>query len=408
MRKAVLLFLMVCILTSCTNYQVMEDKENTLEIADIPEYKSEDADEESFLDENTAVSLEDIYEYVFKPEDAGIYTVNNTKLIMEKFVNGNGLYYLYDVDTEEQKTLCELPPTVAASGDALIMQESCFYLTDYSTDDKRVIYKIDTENAAVDIVESHLCGEDRPFIYLSKYDENTFLFTEINDSNSSIKLYDVDSDSAGIIVTSDYDRTEKMTGDMFMDTYVYNGDIYALVAQIADGTIKYVIRKYDAQGNENGKFDCEEFNKSLFQTAPLCLYGNRNYIVVRNWNSEDSIYKIEDNMTLTKIIDFGDKYRVFLQGMEYNFDDTSGKYIFMIKSDRNEAVLYALNVESGEIVSKEIKTDDPTYIYIDGGIIDKNGSMLLEYVSQLEEKYKNKIDKMYYYINEDALENIFG
>ena len=52
-----------------------------------------------------------------------------------------------------------------------------------------------------------------------------------------------------------------------------------------------------------------------------------------------------------------DGLRVFISGMQYNYKENGMQYIFMVKDDINENVLYALDTETGKVVSKSLIAD---------------------------------------------------
>ena len=82
-------------------------------------------------------------------------------------------------------------------------------------------------------------------------------------------------------------------------------------------------------------------------------------------------------------------------------------YIFMVRKDINEHILYALDTKTGKIISKSLIADE-AHPYIHSGILEADQSLLLSFVGLNDEGYKNVREKIYYYLSLEAVEKIFA
>lgn len=101
-----------------------------------------------------------------------------------------------------------------------------------------------------------------------------------------------------------------------------------------------------------------------------------------------------------------DGFRVFISGMQYNYKKNGTQYIFMVREDVNENILYALDTETGKIVSKSLIAD-PEHPYLNSGILEEDQSLLLSFVGLNDEGYKNEREKIYYHLSTETVGKIF-
>ena len=351
-----------------------------------------------------------------------LYINGNNKLaLVEDGGRSNFPLLKFDMEKKTIDDLFEPPHCVIASGDSLFVDGRYYYFTNCSTDDIRTIYKLDTENGFVETIDEHhlknaSTHSDSPFIYFSRFDDEKIIWVETNLDSSKIMLHDMSSNSTQTIVS--YPNVPASETDIgisshLVDTYVYDSRIYALVLRIdTSNKHSYMFYEFDETGHELGSYDLGDFellgNTSNY--VPLCIQGNRNYIVIRYWSGANEVYKLDHNgHTVEKVVDKSAGFRVLMSGMEYNYSDNCTQYIFMIKDDdhANENILYALDTKTGQIISKPLVSDEK-YPYIYSGILDENGSLLLSYVALNSDGYKNTKEKIYYYLTSETIEDIFS
>ena len=341
---------------------------------------------------------------------------NNSKLALVEDASGpNTVFYRFDLEKATSTKLCEIPYTVIASGDDLFVDDRYYYFSNCSTDDIRIIYRLDVENGNLEVIyehqmESQDTHSDSPFIYFSRFDDERFLWVEMNLDSSQIKLYNTKNGSIETIVSyPNVPASEAEVSSFLVDTYAYNSRIYALVARKDLEKYCYQFVEFDETGRELGIYELGDFEivDSTSYSAPLSIKGSQNYITVRHWDGSDAVYKLNpEQHSVEKIIDKMDGFSVFISGMQYNYKENSMQYIFMVKDDINENVLYALDTETGKVVSKSLIADTE-HPYLNSGILEADQSLLLSFVSLNDEGYKNEREKIYYHLSAEAVGKIF-
>lgn len=411
MKKGALILLLVLSLVAC-----QFSGEETTNLATPDEETASPPDEES-------ISLPEYARYCIKrPEDLGygrgILKINgdNKWALLTDSTSPDGLYYRkLNLETRRTEKLMNPIHCVIASGDDLLLEGRYYYFTNCARDDKRIIYRLDAEEGLLEIIEERAMEDagthpDSPFIYFSVFDDEKILWVETNTDASHIKLHNRTDGSTRIIASYPNvpaDETEEGVRRYFVDTYVYESRIYALVGETDTSRQNhYMILELDETGREWGSYDLGDLAGRL-RSGPLCMDGNRNYIMIRYWSGVEEIYRLDpDGYTVEKVVDAADDFFA-LVGMEYNYHKDCTRYIFMRKQNTNENKLYALDTETGVILSKTLVADEG-YPCIDSGIMDENQSLLLSYAALTEEGYRNSRKNVEYYLPREVVEEIFA
>ena len=401
MKKILFCLLIVLVLTACSSARE-EDKDIVMV--------------------DGAICLTDCAQYCITSNTLGmgrsILEVNSdSKFALVEDARGrNTVFYRFDLETNTSKRLCEIPFTVIASGDDLFIDGRYYYFTNYSTDDTRVIYRLDVENGSLEVINEHPLESqgtraDSPLIYFSRLDDERFLWVEMNLDSSQLRLYNTQNGSIQTIASyPNRSVSETEVSSFLVDTYAYDSRIYALVARKDPEKYCYQLVEFDETGRERGIYEIRDFEtiNDTSYSAPLWIRGNRDYIAVRHWSGSDAIYKLNrERYSVEKIIDKTEGFRVLTSGMQHNYKDNCMPYIFMVRKDINEHILYALDTKTGKIISKSLIADE-AHPYIHSGILEADQSLLLSFVGLNDEGYKNVREKIYYYLSLEAVEKIFA
>lgn len=260
--------------------------------------------------------------------------------------------------------------------------------------------------------------EDSPFVYMAKYYESSFLTAEINDSVSIIKRWNVDTDTPETLLSYDFTGTgESVTGDIIMDMYAYNSDIYVLFSHVTKEGMSYYMKKFDSNGNELITYSSPDLESVLADNTPVHISGNRQYLYIADRNNlESNIFKIDDEKAAVDlIIGGGENYSLPHLSMLQNFDDKSPKYIFMTvnlykpeKVEGRENVLFAFNTENEEIKGIRLIPEDSSH-YLTNVSVSEAGNLVLAYDRFDEDgSPSSSAERIFYFVTAEKIGEILS
>lgn len=314
-----------------------------------------------------------------------------------------GLYYLYNMDTEEIDLIGQVDLGIVSSATDVFMEDGSFATTDLFLGDDGKLYRtvllLDTNGPR--ILESAEIGQDEfPFVYLHKMSETQFLATEIEPTKSEVKKFDLETGTITTLLSYPYcmeDDSQK-SGNVLRDALISGNSMYALLLTL-DSQECYEINQYDLDGNYISTLDSSAA-KRFFAETPYHFNCIGNYLILHDVNSHCGIYRIDGN-TLTEIIAPELGMHVYFSSITDFYGPEDVNFIFLA-NDREEKdnLLFALDLESSELKPAKIVSPGK---YLDAFFLDPQGNLILEMKEDLMQ-YQAE----YYYLSAETTNKIFS
>ena len=314
-----------------------------------------------------------------------------------------GLYYLYNMDTEEIDLIGQVDLGIVSSATDVFMKNGSYATTDLFLGEDNKLYRtvllLDTDGPH--ILESTEIGKDEfPFVYLHKMSETQFLATEIEPTESKVKKFDLETDTVTTLLSYPYnmENDSQKCGKVLRDALVSGDSIYALLLTL-DSQECYEIEQYDLDGNYINTLDSSAA-KRFFAETPYHFNCIGNYLILHDVNSHCGIYRI-DGDSLTEIIAPELGMHVYFASITDFYGPEDINYIFLA-NDREEKdnLLFALDLNSSELKKEKIVSPGK---YLDAFFLDPQGNLILEMKEDLMQTQAE-----YYYLSTETTNTIFS
>lgn len=385
-RRICFLFVLIFVLSGCNGSQREDSGQNN--IYNIDTYANQ-------------IQLEE-----FNSRFVSIIGILDKKVIFSDANHDDyEAYYFYDVERETTSLIKNVPYDMASSGVTIMMPPTSLIITSYNASGnllQRSISILDGNNGRSILHDVQSVTEkDSPFIYLSKIDQNSFISTELNESNSKLKLHNLETGS--ITTLLQYEQAnDNATGRIIANATVSNETILLLVNKLQKDSI-FVIEQYNMDGEYLATLNSESCNYLFEGTAPLWMFAVQDFLVLYNWNMESAIFKVDGN-ELQKI-DYEEELQISMGGLANCSSSNDLNFLFLLRPNSNrDNTLYALDLGSKEL--KKVILEKQGYD-IDYTVMGENGDAVLIYTKK-DADFSDTQTMLAYYLEKETIEQLLN
>lgn len=294
--------------------------------------------------------INETYSSVFSPSE-DILAVLGDKLLLHNYDTLKNEYLLFDINEGKTTEYNDENRCMVSSASFVNVNDS-YYISEVVVDnsdnsEKLRIIELNRDGDIRIIRKINMTEEVSPFIYFAKYDHDSFLLIHRIGLKTYIDMFNCKERKFSRFLT--LESTEKK--ETYLEKVSVNNEkVYVTVF-------------------EEGKYYLKIYNKDrcliatlqldiplLRESAILQFYVVNDLLLFENWNSEQALYKLQNN-TLNEI-PLGEK-RIVSTGLS-NIYKEGTRYIFLtdgngvLSEETPNNNLYALDLETCEIKYKEI------------------------------------------------------
>jgi len=386
-RRFCFLFALILVFSSCGSVQRENQEQKTF--CKIDDY-AEQIQFEGF--ETKAVSIIDVLDKKVFFSDVGHDNYES--------------YYIYDVDNKTISFIGTVPYGKASSGITIMMPPASLIVTSLDKREnelQRSISIFDGNEGKSFLYDAQpITEKDSPFIYLSKIDENSFLSTELNETNSRLKLHNLETGSISTLLQCEVQKNPNgdVTGRVIVNAAVSNGTILLLVNELRKESV-FVIEQYSLEGEYLKTLNSEACNYLFEETAPLWIFAIQDFLILYNWDMESAIFKMEGNEI--RKINCAENLRIGSGGLSNCASSNNLNFLYLLRQnpDRDNQ-LYAIDLKTEEI--KNVILEKQGY-HIYYTVMAENGDVVLIYEKE-DADVSDTQTMAAYYLEKETIENL--
>lgn len=370
-------------------------------------------DQEETQGQNSTYNIDDYAKQIqlqdFNSKAISIIDVLDKKVIFSDASHDDyEAYYMYDVESETISLIENVPYGMVSSGITIMMPPTSLIVTSLDVREnelQRTISILDgNKGESIPYDVQPTTEKDSPFIYLSKIDDTSFISTELNETNSKLKLHNLETDSISTILQCDVQKSKQgdITGRVIVNATISNDTILLLVNEIAEDSL-FLIEQYSLDGEYLTTLNSQACNYLFEETAPLWMFGIQDFLILYNWNMESAIFKIEGN-ELRKA-NHTEELRISKGGLSNCALSKNANFLFLLRqnSDRDDS-LYIFDLNTEEIKNIILEKQGYNIYYT---VMAENGDVILVYMKD-NAHVSDEQTMIAYYLEKETIEKLIN